>query len=107
MDSSISLDEFGKRYSRLIVNPDTMVLDVRSEKEWRHARIQGTRHIPLDQLPAQYHMLPDGLTIYTHCAHGRRAKEAAEFLRRQGFETVFIDGDIENWRACGLPVVEG
>lgn len=107
MTKSISLGQFSKMYAKLVEDSNATIVDVRTDQERRDLKIEGTLHIPLDQLPSSLKKLSPASTIYLHCAHGRRAERAAAFLESQGYHAVFVLGDIEDWDECGLPTSRG
>jgi len=74
---------------------DVTVLDVRRHDEWADGHIDGSVHIPLDELLDRLDELPDE-TLWVHCASGFRASIAASLLDRAGRDVVLIDGDYEN-----------
>src|SRR5687767_5354733 len=60
------------------------VIDVREPYEWRIARIEGARMIPLGRIGAAVGDLPRDREIVVYCHHGVRSRAAAEFLASQG-----------------------
>src|SRR5918996_2777595 len=79
------------------------LLDVREPWEWQAGRIEGSVHIPLMQLPLRMSELPADSTIVAVCRTGARSDDAAEFLRRAGFDAHNLDGGVADWSAMGLP----
>ncbi len=87
--------------------PDTLVLDVRSDGEVAKGRVPGARHVFVAHLEEQLGSLPRDRTIATYCGTGYRASIAASLLRRHGFERVAnVPGSWTAWQAAGLPVEE-
>ncbi|MFZ4773007.1 MAG: rhodanese-like domain-containing protein [Chlamydiia bacterium] len=81
------------------------VIDVRTPQEHFEKRLKGSFNIPLDILEDQLIYFSENTPLIIHCAHGFRAKRAAQFLSEQGLKEVYyVKGDIENWEDCGLPV---
>lgn len=79
---------------------EILILDVRQQKEWDHARIEGAMLIPLDQLPQRLAELEKwrGKRIVVHCHHGARSLRATAWLRQAGFEqTHSMAGGIDAW----------
>ena len=79
---------------------EILILDVRQQKEWDIARIDGAMLIPLDQLPARLTELESRRDkhIVVHCHHGARSLRAAAWLRQAGFAQVkSMAGGIEAW----------
>lgn len=76
------------------------LIDVREPYEWRIARIEGARLIPLAQLGAKLGELDRGRDIVLYCHHGFRSLTAGEFLVAQGFTRVWnLSGGIDRWSA--------
>jgi adenylyltransferase/sulfurtransferase len=76
------------------------LIDVREPYEWRIARIEGARMIPLGQLGARLGELDRGREIVLYCHHGVRSLTAGEFLVAQGFTRVWnLSGGIDRWSA--------
>jgi sulfur-carrier protein adenylyltransferase/sulfurtransferase len=76
------------------------VIDVREPYEWRIARIDGSRLIPLGRIGASMSELPRDREIVLYCHHGVRSRAAAEFLANQGFEGIWnLTGGIDRWSA--------
>ena len=80
---------------------DTLeVIDVREPYEWRIARIEGSRLIPLGRIGSSVSELPRDREIVLYCHHGVRSRAAAEFLANQGFEGIWnLTGGIDRWSA--------
>ena len=76
-----------------------ILLDVRSESEFREQRIEGAVLIPNDELSARADAeLPDKNTpIIVYCRSGARSAQAAESLVQMGYTNVFDMGGIINW----------
>jgi adenylyltransferase/sulfurtransferase len=99
----ISPRELSERLRR---GDDIDLVDVREPYEWRIARIDGARLVPLSRFGA---MLPELLPereIVLYCHHGPRSRTAAEFLVEQGFGRVWnLTGGIDRWSAEVDPTV--
>jgi hydroxyacylglutathione hydrolase len=76
------------------------VLDVRTEREWREARIDRSVNIPLGRLAQRLGEVPREGPVVVHCATGYRSSIAASLLRRHGFaEIVDLVGGFAAWTA--------
>jgi sulfur-carrier protein adenylyltransferase/sulfurtransferase len=76
------------------------LIDVREPYEWRIARIEGARLIPLGRIGASVPELPRDRPIVLYCHHGVRSRAACEFLVAQGFDAVWnLSGGIDQWSA--------
>ncbi|HJW86974.1 MAG TPA: FAD-dependent oxidoreductase [Candidatus Brocadiaceae bacterium] len=75
-----------------------ILLDVRSETEFKSGHIKGSLHIPLDTLAARVNELDRTREIITYCRAGLRASHAYRILKNAGFEKVkYMDGSIMAW----------
>ncbi len=82
------------------------IIDVRSTEEFFDKRLKNTNNIPLETLPNKLQKIPAKRQIIVHCAHGFRAKRAAQFLEEEGYHPIFyVKGDIELWEDAGLDVL--
>lgn len=79
------------------------VLDVRRDDERAGGFIEGTIHIPLQDLLDRLDEVPDG-ELWVHCAAGFRASIAASLLDRAGRSVVLIDDDYGRAAEVGLPM---
>jgi len=80
--------------------PD-VVLDVRTNNEWKSAHVAGAVHIPLYELKDRTTELPSG-SVWVHCGSGYRATAAASVLQNAQREVVLIDDFFDNAAAAGL-----
>jgi adenylyltransferase/sulfurtransferase len=79
-------------------NPALVVLDVREPFELAIASLPGSRHVPLQQLPARLGELDGHAEIVTLCHHGIRSAQALALLRSAGFSRVRnVTGGIDAW----------
>jgi adenylyltransferase/sulfurtransferase len=79
---------------------DVLILDVRQQREWNTARIDGATLIPLDQLDGRAQEIEawKERPIVAHCHHGVRSMNAAALLRKKGFKNVHsLAGGIDAW----------
>jgi rhodanese-related sulfurtransferase len=80
-----------------------VLLDVREEHEWKFARIEGARLLPLSRLARELTAaLPADLTpdsrIIVQCHHGVRSAQVTAWLRQLGFKNAFnLTGGIDEW----------
>lgn len=83
---------------------DTLVLDVRSEAEWRTGHIEGATHIMLGDLPHQAQKLPKDRPIVCVCGSVYRSTIAAGGLAKNGFSSVeSMDGGMAAWNNRNSP----
>ena len=78
------------------------LLDVRTDEEWVEGRIEGSTHIPMDQVVAR---LPEiGDRVLCVCAVGGRSARVTQYLRGQGREALNVEGGVHGWAAGGGPI---
>src|SRR3954466_9434861 len=69
-----------------------VLLDVREKAEWDAGHIKGARLLPLSALQDGVkaedlaRTVPNDKVVYCHCAAGRRSLEAAEILKKFGYD---------------------
>jgi rhodanese-related sulfurtransferase len=80
-------------------------LDVRTDAEYEAGHIEGSVHIPLQQLPERRTELDPGRSYVAVCQVGQRSELAASFLAAHGFEAKNLEGGLESWTAAGLPLI--
>lgn len=82
---------------------DVDFVDVREPDEWSAGRIEGARHIPLEQLPGRLDELDRDRPTVMVCRSGGRSGRATAFLAAQGFDAHNLEGGMKAWRDAGLP----
>ena len=70
-----------KREVQRFLDNDAVILDVRTDKEYQTNHIEGSKHIPIDQLQHHVEELKAAKTSYIVCCEsGVRSAKAAKFL---------------------------
>ena len=73
-------------------------LDCREPWEYQTARIEGTTHIPMQDIPGRIRELDPDDHIVVICHHGVRSMNVTAWLRQQGFERAqSVAGGIDRW----------
>jgi len=88
-------------------NDFAVIIDVRTDGEWKSERIPGAIHIPLDELKERMAELKsfEGKQLIMQCAVGGRSSEAVEILQQAGFNNVSnMNGGIVAWNKAKLPL---
>jgi len=85
-------------------HPD-VVLDVRTNNEYRTSHVTGAVHIPLYALPDRLGEIPPGV-VWVHCGSGYRATAAASLLERADRTAVLVDDLFGNAAAAGVPIAD-
>ena len=93
-------------------SPEFIVLDVRSDEEFKSGHIVNAVNISHDHLTDKLSLLSQKLAgdksalIIVHCRSGRRAAMAEEILRDNGFSNVrHLSGDMNAWQKNNLPTI--
>jgi rhodanese-related sulfurtransferase len=75
-----------------------VLLDVREQWEYETARIEGSTHIPMQQIPQRYRELDAEAEIVVVCHHGARSAQVTQYLTQLGFGNVYnLMGGIDAW----------
>jgi rhodanese-related sulfurtransferase len=102
--------QIGVNEAVMLLNKDnTVVLDVREDKEIQGGLIKGARHITLGQLNDQVGTVgknkQDPILVY--CRSGSRSGHACQQLTKAGFEDVSnLAGGILAWESANLPLAK-
>jgi len=83
-----------------------VLLDVREPWEWQTARIEGSQHIPMREIPARAGELDKGREVVAICHHGGRSQQVAMFLEKNGFAKIHnLQGGVDAWSRTVDPAV--
>ena len=81
-------------------DPDLIILDVRTDREWKLSRIDhpNVRHVPMAKLLEMDGGFCEGKEVVTLCHSSVRAYQAQKLLERKGCKNVkFLDGSLSAW----------
>ena len=85
--------------AKLPKDGSVILLDVRTDKEYEAGAIEGSIHIPLNQLRDRLHELDVSKTIYVNCRSGQRSYIACRILTQHGFACSNLSGGYEFYHA--------
>lgn len=75
-----------------LVSEGAVILDVRTQQEYNSGHIKTSLHIPLNEITANLHKLPNkNIPVITCCASGMRSGAAQNILQANGY-TVYNGG---------------
>lgn len=77
-----------------------LLIDCREAGEVATCKIDGSIHIPMQQIPARIAEIEPhkGTPIVVHCHHGGRSMRVTQWLRQQGFQSAQnMAGGIDDW----------
>lgn len=84
-----------------------LVLDVRTQAEWKKGRVPGVKHLPLAELKTTHPLLKDhdrAKPVFLLCMSGGRSSIAADSLAEVGFQTFNVEGGTGAWMLAGKPI---
>ena len=82
-----------------------ILLDVREDDEWQRGHAPGAQHIPMGDIPARIHEIETDKPLYVICHAGGRSQRVAQYLQRNGYQPMNVDGGMLAWAGAGRPVV--
>jgi rhodanese-related sulfurtransferase len=84
---------------RLDRGDDLQIIDVREQKEYDVARLDGSKLIPLGQVVGRMNEIDPSREAVVHCKMGGRSAKAIEALKAAGFKgrLVNLKGGITAW----------
>lgn len=95
---------------RLMNKEDAVVLDVRTQDEYKQGHIANSSNIPLGLVDTRISDIQNNksLPVIIVCQSGNRSMQAARVLKKHGFEKLFnLTGGMLSWQQANLPVISG
>ena len=81
-----------------------VLIDVRTAAEFAICHIQGSRLIPLDELPQRLGEIPEACPVIVHCKAGARSLKAVALMRSAGLHQArSLQGGILAWADAYAP----
>jgi hydroxyacylglutathione hydrolase len=91
--------------ARLDCRDNLLVLDVRSEEEWRRGHVEGALHIYVGHLEERLNEIPVDQPIAVICSVGNRASLGASILRRRHLKVYTVLGGMMAWQKADYNVI--
>ncbi|HWI30487.1 MAG TPA: rhodanese-like domain-containing protein [Microbacterium sp.] len=79
------------------------LIDVREPDEFVGGRVPGAINLPMSQLGALLHELPEG-SFDVICKVGGRSARVAEALIARGYDATNVDGGLDAWIEAGFAI---
>ena len=98
-----------KEYAKAIEDTAIVRLDVRTAEEVAEGHIDKTLNIDVlknDFESKAVAMLPKNHIIAVNCRSGKRSKNAARILVKNGFKVIELDGGYNDWVKNRMPVTK-
>lgn len=87
-----------KEIEILIIQGEKLnIIDVREDDEVKNGKIQGAIHIPLGSVEIRMNELDKSEEYIIVCHAGGRSARAAEFLEKQGYQVINMQGGMLAW----------
>jgi len=104
--SYLSEDEVSAARAReLVESGSAWLLDVREGYEWEAGHAPGAHHIPLYEIEARQHELPEDAQILVICHTGGRSRFVTDALARADYPVANVEGGMDAWQRDGAPVI--
>ena len=102
--SDMQEDLAPERVAELVRSGEAQLVDVREPYEHDAGRIEGARHIELQQLTEQASEIDRERPVIFYCRVGSRSAMAAQAFRAAGYDAFNPDGGLAAWVAQGLEI---
>jgi len=90
-----------------IIKNGALIIDVRTEGEYKNGHIEGSLNIPLDKIEDAMSWLIKDVPTVVCCESGSRSSVAKQILEANGYTKVYNGGswnNLGNIKAGGCPV---
>ena len=94
----------------LMNRDDAVVVDIRSEDDFRNGHIINAVNIPAAEISGDQAVLEKSRDkpVVLYCQNGTDSPRAARKLKGEGFENVSVlKGGLSAWRSAGMPLSKG
>lgn len=88
--NSVSTNELASKW-----NGKMTLLDVRTPNEFRAGHIPFAKNVPLNNIAG--YKGKDNQDIYVICQSGMRSKQAANILKKNGYNVINVRGGMNQW----------
>ncbi len=82
-----------------------VLLDVREDDEWQRGHAAGAQHIPMGDVPTRMAEIDPDAELYVICHAGGRSLRVANYLARNGYTPLNVEGGMLAWAGAGRPIV--
>jgi rhodanese-related sulfurtransferase len=93
---------------KAVADDKAVLLDVREKAEWDDGHLRDAKFLALSALRGAKaddlaRTLPKDKVIYCHCASGRRCLQAADILKKNGYDVRPLKSGYADLRKSGFP----
>ncbi|TVP83829.1 MAG: rhodanese-like domain-containing protein [Alkalicoccus sp.] len=79
------------------LNNSLQMVDVRESEETVQGMVPGAKHIPLGEIPQRLEEIDKSKEVIMICRSGARSERAGQFLEKQGYNVINMDGGMISW----------
>jgi len=97
---ALTLMSYKELKGKLEKGEKVVLLDVRTNKEYKSGHIPDSRHISMENIPAKLKKTKKDALIVVYCQSGGRASLAKRKLEFNGFNNVVSFGGVRRWRGA-------
>lgn len=91
--------DINNEVNRCRTTKGAILLDVRTEEEYRRGHIGGARNIPVEKIDNAVNLLHDkSAPLFVYCQAGTRSRKAVSKLKKLGYTNVNNIGGIDNYQ---------
>ena len=89
-------------------NPDLVILDVRTQDEYKKGHIENAINIDYysKTLKKELNKLDKSKTYLVYCRSGSRSSKTIAIMEKLGFKEIYNIGGMIDWEKAGYPVVK-
>ena len=84
-----------------LIGSGAEVIDVRRSYEWEAGRIEGARHVEVNELQGAAESIARDRPVIFYCRTGNRSALAASAFRQAGWDAYNLDGGLQAWVEAG------
>jgi len=98
-----------KNVNELLKENDLLILDVRSDEEFRAGHLKGSKNIPVQSLSLKVASVLDwkNKKVLVYCHSGGRSMVASQMLKKSGFTKIYnMAGGVSAWAGAGNKLVK-
>jgi rhodanese-related sulfurtransferase len=85
-----------------LIGSGAVLIDVRRPHEWEAGRIDGARHIEMNEIQSEADSIARDRPVIFYCRSGSRSALAATAFRQAGWDAYNLDGGLQAWVAGDL-----
>lgn len=100
LDPRIMANDLKYALDKSKLNREIFLLDVREPDEFENWNIEGSKNIPLGQIPQSIDRIPKGKEIVTICPAGNRSGMATLMFQRLGYNVKTLEDGLTSWSSA-------